>query len=61
MAGELNQVDIAPVDLNRMAELMHKYMGFPLGVANASVIAAAELAGWSGVRCGWSMSRCHGT
>ena len=31
-------------------------MGFPLGVANASVIAAAELAGWSGVR---AAGVCH--
>jgi uncharacterized protein len=42
VAGDLNQIDIAPVDLNSMADLMRQYMGFPLGVADASVIAAAE-------------------
>jgi predicted nucleic acid-binding protein len=41
-AGDLNQIDVPAGDLIRMAELMRQYMGFPLGVADASVIAAAE-------------------
>lgn len=41
-AGDLSQVDIEAGDLIRMAELMRQYMGFPLGVADASVIAVAE-------------------
>jgi predicted nucleic acid-binding protein len=42
VAGDLSQVDIEAGDLIRMAELMRQYMGFPLGVADASVIAVAE-------------------
>jgi uncharacterized protein len=41
-AGDLNQIEIPAGDLIRMAELMRQYMGFPLGVADASVIAVAE-------------------
>jgi uncharacterized protein len=40
--GDLNQIDVPVGDLIRMAELMREYMGFPLGVTDASVIAAAE-------------------
>lgn len=41
-AGDLSQLDITAGDLIRMAELMRQYRGFPLGVADASVIAATE-------------------
>ena len=41
-AGDLKQIDIVAGDLIRIAALMRQYMGFPLGVADASVIAAAE-------------------
>lgn len=41
-AGDLNQLDVTAGDLIRMTELMRQYRGFPLGVADASVIAAAE-------------------
>jgi uncharacterized protein len=44
-AGDLRQIDIGAGDLERMAHLMRQYMGFPLGVADASVIAAAERLG----------------
>jgi uncharacterized protein len=40
--GDLVQVDIEAADLTRMAGLMRQYIGFPLGVAEASVIAVAE-------------------
>jgi predicted nucleic acid-binding protein len=40
--GDLMEVTLGPVDIARMAALMHQYRGFPLGVADASVIAAAE-------------------
>jgi hypothetical protein len=40
--GDLNQIEVPVGDLIRMAELMRQYVGFPLGVADASVIAAAE-------------------
>jgi hypothetical protein len=39
-AGNLKQIDMVAVDLLRMAELMRQYRGFPLGVADASVIGA---------------------
>lgn len=42
VAGDLSQADILAGDLARMAELMRQYAGFPLGVADASVIALAE-------------------
>lgn len=38
----MSQVEIVAGDLIRMAELMHQYVGFPLGVADASVLAVAE-------------------
>jgi uncharacterized protein len=41
-AGELVQTATEPEDLARMAELMQQYRGFPLGVADASVVALAE-------------------
>lgn len=41
-AGDLSQIDITAGDLIRMTELMRQYRGFPLGVADASVIAVAE-------------------
>lgn len=41
-AGDLSQVDVQTGDLIRMAELMRQYQGFPLGAADASVIALAE-------------------
>ncbi len=41
-AGDLSQVDITPADLARMADLMRRYRGFPLGITDASVIAVAE-------------------
>ena len=41
-AGDLNQIETAPGDLTRMAELMRQYVGFPLGVTDASVIAVSE-------------------
>jgi predicted nucleic acid-binding protein len=40
--GDLVQVDMLTADLSRMAELMRQYIGLPLGVADASVIAVAE-------------------
>jgi predicted nucleic acid-binding protein len=39
---ELQQIDILPEDLLRMAELVETYADFPLGMADASVIALAE-------------------
>lgn len=44
-AGDLEQVPIGTQDLDRIAELMRQYLGFPLGVADASVIATAERLG----------------
>ncbi len=41
-AGDLSQITVTADDLRRMAELMRQYLGFPLGVADASVIAVAE-------------------
>lgn len=41
-AGDLTQLDIDATDLDRIAHLMRRYRGFPLGLADASVIAAAE-------------------
>ncbi len=45
VAGDLTQIDITTIDLTRMAELMTQYQGFPLGVADASVIAVSERLG----------------
>jgi uncharacterized protein len=44
-AGDLNQIDVPSGDLTRIAQLMRQYVGFPLGVADASVIAATERLG----------------
>ncbi|WP_157745436.1 type II toxin-antitoxin system VapC family toxin [Nocardiopsis gilva] len=41
-AGDLTQVIPDQDDLARIAELMHCYQGFPLGLADASVISLAE-------------------
>jgi predicted nucleic acid-binding protein len=41
-AGDLVHAEFTQPDLARMAELMQQYRGFPLGVADASVIALAE-------------------
>jgi uncharacterized protein len=38
----LSQVEVVTSDLIRMAELMRQYVGFPLGVADASAFAVAE-------------------
>lgn len=40
--GEITQVTLTANDLARMAELVEKYADFPLGAADASVIAVAE-------------------
>jgi hypothetical protein len=40
--GDLEQTSCTEVDLVRMGELMRQYRGFPLGIADASVIALAE-------------------
>lgn len=40
--ADLTQVQVDSADLARMAELMRQYRAFPLGVADASVIAVAE-------------------
>jgi predicted nucleic acid-binding protein len=42
VGGDLTQVFPDQRDLARIAELMRRYQGFPLGIADASVIAAAE-------------------
>ena len=41
-AADLTQIEIGTADLVRMAELMHRHRGFPLGIADASVVAVAE-------------------
>lgn len=41
-AGELEQTACTDADLARMGELMRQYRGFPLGIADASVVALAE-------------------
>ncbi len=49
VAGELQQVDLDPSDLRRIAELLHRYGdlhgGTGLSVADASVVAVAERLG----------------
>lgn len=40
--GDFVQVNPDADDLSRIAELMSQYRGFPLGVADASVVALAE-------------------
>ncbi|MFE2108817.1 type II toxin-antitoxin system VapC family toxin [Kitasatospora sp. NPDC059463] len=44
-AGELRQTEITGEDLVRMAELVETYADFPLGAADASVVAVAERLG----------------
>ena len=44
-AEDLHQAEITPADLHRIVELMHRYRGFPLGLADASVVALAERLG----------------
>ena len=41
-AGDLIQTDVLAADLARIAELVRQYRSFPLGVADASVVALAE-------------------
>lgn len=40
--GTFHLVDLAPSDLERLAELIEQYADLPLGAADASVIALAE-------------------
>ena len=40
--GDLVQVDVSAADMERIAELARQYRSFPLGIADASVIAIAE-------------------
>jgi predicted nucleic acid-binding protein len=40
--GDMNQIETGADDLIRMAEHMRWHAGFPLNVADASVIAATE-------------------
>lgn len=44
-AGDLTQLNAPAADLHRMAELMRRHRDFPLGVTDASVVAAAERLG----------------
>ena len=44
-AGELVLAELLSADLVRMAELVRRYGDFPLGTADASVIAVAERIG----------------
>lgn len=41
-AGDLVQTDVLGADLVRVAELARQYRSFPLGIADASVVAIAE-------------------
>lgn len=41
-AGDLVQTHVLVADLGRMVELARQYRSFPLGIADASVIAIAE-------------------
>ena len=45
MAGDLNQIEITSADLRRTAETDAAVHRIPLGIADASVIAAAERLG----------------
>lgn len=38
---DLHQAEITSADLRRIVELMHRYRDFPLGLADASVVAVA--------------------
>jgi predicted nucleic acid-binding protein len=44
-SGELVLEPLEPTDLDRVVELMARYVDLPLGMADASVIAAAERLG----------------
>lgn len=44
-AGDLVQAGILTTDLARIAELARRYRSFPLGIADASVVAIAERLG----------------
>ena len=44
-AGQVMMIPLAAADLDRMAELVETYAGFPLGLVDASVIAVAERLG----------------
>jgi predicted nucleic acid-binding protein len=44
-AQDLVQVDVLTTDLARIAELARQYRSFPLGLADASVVAVAERLG----------------
>jgi predicted nucleic acid-binding protein len=44
-AGEFELESVAPADLRRMAGLVRTYADFPLGAADASVVAIAERLG----------------
>ncbi|RJO76475.1 PIN domain-containing protein [Nocardia panacis] len=48
-AGDMTQADTTSADLARMAELMSQYRSFPLGIADASVIALSERLGLTDV------------
>lgn len=41
-AGRLVLIDLSPVEIERMAELMGKYRDRPMDLADASLVAAAE-------------------
>jgi uncharacterized protein len=45
--GELVLEPLEPTDLDRVVELMTRYVDLPLGMADASVVAAAERLGAS--------------
>lgn len=44
-SGELVLEPLEPIDLDRVVELMARYVDLPLGMADASVVAAAERLG----------------
>lgn len=45
VAEDLSQAEVRTTDLGRAAELMRQYRGFPLGIADASLVAVAERLG----------------
>jgi len=44
-SGKLEIQDLGPAEIGRMAELMRKYQDTPMDLADASIVAAAELRG----------------
>jgi predicted nucleic acid-binding protein len=40
--GTFRQADVVQADLARIVQLMSQFRGFPLGVADASIVAIAE-------------------